>query len=177
MKLINTEFNGLFIVENYFAEDNRGSFTKVFNNDLFVKEGINFTVKEIYYSISNKNVIRGMHFQIPPFDHTKLVYVAAGSIIDVVLDIRKKSKTYGKFFSIKLDADKNSILIPTGFAHGFRSLRNHTIVVYNQTTVYSKENDSGILWNSFGFNWGVENPIISERDQTFITFSNFNSPF
>jgi len=177
MKILSTDFEGLFIIENFFAEDNRGSFTKVFNNDLFVKEGINFTPKEIYYSISHKDVIRGMHFQTPPMDHAKLVYVSTGSIIDVVLDIRKESKNYGKYFSIKLNANQKSVLIPSGFAHGFRSLEDNTIVVYNQTSCYSKEHDSGILWNSFNFDWQLENPIISSRDKSFKKFLKLISPF
>lgn len=177
MNILSTDFKDLFIIENFFVEDNRGSFTKVFNYDLFEKTGINFTPKEIYYSISHKDVIRGMHFQTPPMDHAKLVYVSDGSIIDVVLDIRKKSKTFGKHFSIQLNANENSILIPSGFAHGFRSLEDNTTVIYNQTSCYSKENDSGILWNSFNFDWQIENPIISSRDKSFNKFLKFISPF
>jgi len=177
MKLISTDFDGLFIIENFFAKDSRGSFTKVFNIDFFEKYGVHFIPKEIYYSISHKDVIRGMHFQSPPMDHSKLVYVTSGCIIDVVLDIRKESKTYCKYFSIQLNTNQNSILIPSGFAHGFRSLENNTIVVYNQTSVYSKVNDFGILWNSFGFNWEIRNPIISERDKSFYSMQKLNSPF
>lgn len=177
MKLIKTDFDGLFIIENFYTEDNRGSFTKVFNSDVFEKIGIKFSPKEIYYSISDKGVIRGMHFQTPPMDHAKLVYVVNGSIIDVVLDIRKKSRSYGNFFSIQLDAHQNSVFIPSGFAHGFRALENNTMVVYNQTSCYSKENDSGILWSSIGFEWGIKNPVVSERDKSFINFSDFMSVF
>lgn len=171
MKLIKTDFDSLFIIENFYAEDNRGSFTKVFNSDIFEKSGIKFFPKEIYYSISHKEVIRGMHFQKPPYNHAKLVYVANGSILDVVLDIRKESPTYGKSFSVQLDVNKNTIFIPSGFAHGFRSLENNTIVVYNQTSCYSKEHDNGILWNSFNFNWDLDSPIVSERDQKFLPFN------
>ena len=177
MRILDTDFEGLFLIENFLVEDSRGSFTKVFNHDLFERTGVNFSPKEIYYSVSHKDVIRGMHFQTPPTDHEKLVYVASCSIIDVVLDIRKGSKTYGKYFSIKLDEHKNSIFIPSGFAHGFKSLVDGTIVVYNQTSCYSKEHDSGILWNSFGFDWGLEEPIVSERDKSFIDFRNFVSVF
>ena len=177
MKLINTGFDGLFAIENFFQEDNRGSFTKVFSNDLYEHVGIYFSPKEIFYSISHKDVIRGMHFQIPPADHAKLVYITSGSIIDVVLDIRKTSKTFGKYFSIQLEANKNALYIPSGFAHGFKSLENDSIVVYNQTSCHSKEHDAGMLWNSFNFNWQIENPIISTRDQSFNEFLKFNSPF
>lgn len=177
MKLKNTEFDGLIIIENFHQEDNRGSFTKVFSNNVFVQNGIKFLPKEIYYSISRKDVIRGMHFQTPPVDHSKLVFVISGSIIDVVLDIRKNSKTYGKFFSLKLEENEESIFIPSGFAHGFKALEDNTVVVYNQTSCYSKEHDAGILWNSFKFDWEIENPIVSSRDQSFDEFLKFKSPF
>ncbi len=177
MKLLETGFNDLFIVENFQSFDERGGFVKVFNNDLFTQFGINFIPKEIYYSISKKDVIRGMHFQRPPFEHAKLVYVAKGKILDVVLDIRKESMTYGKVFSVDLLENKNAVYIPSGFAHGFKSLDDDTIVIYNQTSCYSKEHDCGILWNNFGFDWGIENPIVSERDKSFIDFSNFVSVF
>ncbi len=177
MKIIKTNLDGLFIIENFYQEDNRGSFIKVFNYDLCAQYGIDFIPKEIYYSISKKDVIRGMHFQIPPYDHTKLVFVVKGKVLDVVVDLRKKSSTFGKVFSIILVEKKNALYIPSGFAHGFRSLEEYTIVVYNQTSCYSKEHDMGILWNSIDFDWGVENPIISDRDSNFISFNKFNSPF
>lgn len=177
MKLLPNDFKDLFVIENFFHTDDRGSFVKIFNNELYEQYGIHFIAKEIYYSVSRKNVIRGMHFQMPPQDHAKLVYVMNGSVVDVVLDIRKKSSTYGKCFSIILEANQKSIYIPSGFTHGFKALANNTTVVYNQTSCYSQDHDSGILWNSFGFNWNVNNPIISNRDKMFIEFNKFNSPF
>lgn len=177
MKIFSTVFDGLFVIENFVQKDNRGEFIKVFNSDLFQQCGIYFSLKEIYYSISHKDVIRGMHFQKPPMEHAKLVYVANGSIIDVVLDIRKNSKSFGKHFSIQLNANQNSIFIPFGFAHGFRSLEDNTQVVYNQTSCYSFEHDRGILWNSFSFDWEISNPIISDRDKSFEHFQLFHSPF
>ena len=120
MNIIPTDFEGLFIIETINFQDNRGSFQKLFNYDLFVENGLRTDFKEFYYSISKKNVIRGMHFQLPPFEHTKLVYVSRGKIRDVVIDIRKQSDTYGKCFSIELDDQKAYCLyIPAGFAHGF----------------------------------------------------------
>lgn len=137
---------------------------------------INF--KEFYYSISKKNVIRGMHFQLPPFEHVKLVYVSKGRIKDVVVDIRKQSLTYGKYFSIELDEQSAKYLyISKRFAHGFLSLENGSIVNYAQTSCYSKECDSGILYNSIGFDWSIKNPIISDRDMTFEKLIDFKSSF
>ena len=119
-----------------------------------------------------------MHFQIPPHEHHKLVFVNQGSIVDVVLDIRKNSPTYGKHFSCVLNADNGiALYIPKGMAHGFLAQEDNTIVNYMQTSLYSKECDKGIHYNSFGFNWKTTEPIVSERDLTFETFQNFKTPF
>ena len=178
MKIIETPIKGLYILETINFQDIRGGFQKLFNFDFFKENNLDTDFKEFYYSVSQKYVIRGMHFQLPPFDHTKLVYVSRGKIKDVVLDIRKDSKTYGKYFSIELDDNKAQYMyIPKGLAHGFVSLEDGSIVNYAQTSCYSKEHDCGILYNSFGFDWGIENPIISGRDTTFEKLENFKSPF
>lgn len=178
MKIIETPIEGLLILETINFQDIRGEFQKLFNFDFFKDNNLDTGFKEFYYSVSKKNVIRGMHFQLPPFDHTKLVYVSKGRIKDVVLDIRKNSKTYGKCFSIELDNNKAQYLyIPKGLAHGFASLEDGSIVNYAQTSCFSKEHDCGILYNSFGFDWEIETPIISGRDKTFEKLEDFNSPF
>lgn len=134
--------------------------------------------KEFYYSVNKKDVVRGMHFQTPPVDHTKVVYVSRGRIKDVVVDIRKNSATYGQYFDIELDDQKGQYLyIPKGFAHGFLSLEDGSIVNYAQTTCYSKDNGCGIDSLFVGYDWGVENVIRSGRDLTFEKLSVFNSPF
>lgn len=178
MKIIETPIEGLYILETINFQDIRGGFQKLYNFDFFKENNLDTDFKEFYYSVSQKDVIRGMHFQLPPFDHTKLVYVSKGKIKDVVLDIRKDSKTYGKYFSVELDDNKAQYLyIPKGLAHGFVSLEDGSIVNYAQTSCYSKEHDCGILYSSFGFDWGIENPIISGRDRTFEKLENFKSPF
>lgn len=178
MEKILTPFEGLFILQTVNFQDNRGCFQKLFNEDFFRENGLDCDFKEFYYSVNKANVVRGMHFQTPPFDHTKVVYVSKGRIKDVVVDIRKKSKTYGKCFSIELDDQKGQYLyIPKGFAHGFVSLDDGSIVNYAQTTCYAKDNDCGIDATSIGFDWGVENPIRSGRDLTFEKLNDFNSPF
>lgn len=177
MKITELGIKGVYLVENYEFYDDRGGFVKTFSDDLFKDSGISFSPKEIYYSISHKNVIRGMHFQIPPFEHAKLIYVTTGKISDVILDIRNKSATFGKAISVDLEANKNSVYIPVGCAHGFKCFEDNSIVVYNQSSCYSKEHDTGILWNSFGFDWNVSTPIISERDKSFTTFNNLITPF
>lgn len=178
MNLIPTDFNGLFVLETACFQDNRGRFQKLFNYDFFKKNNLETDFKEFYYSISQKNVIRGMHFQFPPYEHTKLVYVSKGKIRDVVVDLRKCSNTYGKCFSVELNACEGQYLyIPKGFAHGFLSLEDDTIVNYAQTSGYSKEHDHGIAYDSIGFDWDVKEPVISGRDLAFVPLENFKSPF
>lgn len=178
MKIIETSLKGLFILETDHFQDVRGSFQKLFNFNNFKENGLETDFKEFYYSVSYKNVIRGMHFQLPPYEHIKLVYVSKGKIKDVVIDLRKQSSTYKKYYSIDLnETDARYLYIPKGFAHGFLSLEDNTIVNYAQTSCYSKEHDSGIAQDSFGFDWGIVNPIISGRDLTFERLENLKSPF
>ena len=178
MKIIETSFEGLLILETINFTDRRGSFQKLFNFDYFKENQLDIDFKEFYFSVSPKNVIRGMHFQLPPFDQTKLVYVSRGKILDIVVDLRKASNTYMQYFSIELnDSDAKYVYIPKGFAHGFLSLEDGTIVNYAQTSCYSKESDCGIAYNSFGFDWKVENPIVSDRDSTFESMKNFQMSF
>jgi dTDP-4-dehydrorhamnose 3,5-epimerase len=111
-----------------------------------------------------------MHFQVPPFDHEKLVYVTEGRVVDVVLDLRLSSSTFGHHLAFTLEAFGPSLLIPRGCAHGFMVLSENATIVYNVSTEYHQTADKGILWNSFGFNWGIDKPILSERDQAFPSF-------
>ncbi len=172
MEIENTFIDGLKLIHLKKIKDLRGSFTKVFNEDIFVENGLVTDFKESYYSVSMKNVIRGMHFQIPPHEHTKLVYVNQGSILDVILDIRKKSVTFGQYYKIEISTkDPILIYIPTGCAHGFLSLENNTMVTYLQTSCYNRLSDMGIKYNSFGMDWGNKSPIISERDLSFPNLS------
>ena len=178
MKSIKTPLQDLLIIQSDVFSDSRGSFQKIFNSQLYKDLTLDFDLKEFYYSISHKNVIRGLHFQIPPHDHTKMVFVSQGEILDVVIDLRKNSETFGKLFSTRLNSsDGNSLFIPSGFAHGFLALTDNTIVNYMQTSQYHKESDSGILYSSIDFDWGVSNPIVSERDLSFVSFDQFKTPF
>jgi dTDP-4-dehydrorhamnose 3,5-epimerase len=178
MKIERTEIEGVYIIDNFNAADDRGLFVKTFNSNSFKENNLDFKIRESYYSVSKKNVIRGMHFQLPPHDHEKLVYVPKGSILDVVVDLRKKSKTYKKFISVTLSGEnKKSIFIPKGLAHGFKSLENDTITVYNVATEYNPIADMGIKFDSFGFNWETEEPMVSERDSAFDFFNEFKTPF
>lgn len=163
-----TSFDGLYEIESKIFKDERGIFVKKFNYDLFGDYGINFDVKEYFYSKSKKNVIRGMHFQIPPFDHGKIISVTCGEILDVLVDIRKESPTYLQYYSVVLsEKNSKSICVSSGFAHGFLTLSESATVEYLTTSIYNSQADSGIRWDSFGFEWPCERPIVSERDRSF----------
>ena len=165
MTFENTKLKGVYIINNFNIVDDRGLFAKTFNKKQFQDNNLDFEIRESYYSISNKNVIRGMHFQLPPYDHEKLVYVPKGSILDVIVDLRKKSKTYKQYISIKLsEENKKSIFIPKGLAHGFKSIEDNTMTVYNVAKEYSPVEDAGIHYDSFGMDWKIELPIVSKRD-------------
>ncbi|MDD4208790.1 MAG: dTDP-4-dehydrorhamnose 3,5-epimerase family protein [Bacteroidales bacterium] len=178
MEIHPTDISGLMILKNPMFQDIRGGFQKIFTFDEFKKNKLDVDFKEFYYSVSHKDVIRGMHFQTPPCEHSKLVFVNQGSVIDVVVDLRKLSPTYGHYFSIELtDSNGVALYISKGLAHGFCAKMDNTIVNYLQTSVFSKENDAGILYDSFGFDWQVKNPILSERDLAFQSFHHFKTPF
>lgn len=178
IEITETPLSGLLLLRTDCFVDARGGFQKLFNFDFFAEKGLATSFREFYFSINRKDVIRGMHFQTPPFDHEKLVYVSSGSIIDVVVDIRRGSATYGKCFSVCLDAEKGEYLyIPKGFAHGFKSLEENTVVNYAQTSCYDREHDCGIDAMSIGYDWGTDSPVRSGRDLTFVKLKDFVTPF
>jgi len=178
MEINNTSIEGLLLIKNKLFTDGRGGFLKIFNEDFFKENHLNTDFRECYFSNSHKNVIRGMHFQTPPADHVKVVFVSKGSVKDVVVDIRTHSKTYGQYCSFDLSDSEGAFLyIPKGCAHGFLSLEDNTVVNYLQTSVYNASCDCGIRYDSFGYDWGVNNPILSDRDKSFPTLSNLNNPF
>ncbi len=178
MTIEKTPIEGLLIMQTDNFQDNRGGFQKLFNHDFFAEHGLATDFKELYYSLNHKNVVRGMHFQTPPAEHVKMVYVSHGRIMDAVVDLRKKSATYGQVFTIELGAQQGRYLyIPAGLAHGFVSREDNTIVNYAQTSCYNREHDCGIDCMSVGIDWGVDEPIRSGRDLTFPKLQDFNSPF
>jgi dTDP-4-dehydrorhamnose 3,5-epimerase/CDP-3, 6-dideoxy-D-glycero-D-glycero-4-hexulose-5-epimerase len=173
-----TPLAGLFLLSNSLFRDARGCFKKVFSKDAFAELSLNTDFAELYYSVNKKSVIRGMHFQTPPADHVKLVYVISGKIHDVCLDLRAGSKTFGKYFDCMLSGnDRNYLYVPKGMAHGFASLEDNTIVHYAQTSRYSPEHDSGIRYDSFGFAWDMPDPVVSDRDKSFPGFADFHTVF
>jgi dTDP-4-dehydrorhamnose 3,5-epimerase len=165
MDISKTNLKGVYTILYKSFKDNRGEFVKTIHEDTFKVNGLDCNFTESFYSVSKKNVIRGMHFQFNPNQHDKLVYVITGRILDVVVDLRFESETFGQYFSVELSHENaTGIFIEKGFAHGFLSLEENTVVEYHTTTSQVKNSEGGIRWNSFGFNWPVENPILSLRD-------------
>ena len=175
MQIEETSIQGVFLINNFFSQDKRGTFTKTFHAEQFAGAGLRTDFKESYYSTSIKNVIRGMHFQLPPHAHAKMVYVTHGEILDVVVDLRRGSTNFKQSASFVLKAEGKSVYIPEGCAHGFLTLSETATVVYNVTSVYAPEADQGIHWNSLDFNWPVDQPIVSDRDAGFIGLHDFGN--
>ncbi len=154
MTLISEPLPGVKVLRPFVFEDARGNFVKPFHEVQLAAHAIALTVREEFFSTSAANVLRGMHFQTPPHAHQKLVYCITGSVIDVVLDLRKNSPTFGQSVGFELSAANRHIVhIPVGFAHGFFTLKDNSCLVYKTDGIHAPANDGGILWNSFGFSW------------------------
>jgi dTDP-4-dehydrorhamnose 3,5-epimerase len=178
MKLEKTSIPGCLNIVPDVHQDDRGIFVKTVHKDIFNQRGLENFYVEQYYSVSKKGVLRGMHFQLPPYHHTKLVYCISGEVMDVVIDLRVGSPTYGNHAIFNLNSDlANIIYIPQGLAHGFFTLSNSATLVYNVSTSYDAKYDSGIHWNSAGIAWPNNKPLLSKRDKSFVALENFNSPF
>lgn len=167
-----------FLIRPRVFEDLRGRFVKPIIASELETKGLCFNFVEQYHSISKAGVIRGMHFQMPLYDHVKLVYCALGEVTDVILDLRRDSSMYGQYFSLSLsDASGQALYLASGVAHGFMATREPALMVYNVSTEYAPEHDAGVWWDSFGFEWWLEKLIVSERDRNFPTLENFLTPF
>ena len=178
MEVLNSKILGCKIIHSFVGEDLRGKFNKMFDVSKLQDLNIKFIVKESYLNTSKKDVIRGMHFQNPPHDHQKLVSCIGGKVLDVFLDIRKNSKTFGKFQSVELnESDNITVYLPKGIAHGFLALEDNSKVLYYTDSEYNRDFDTGIRWDSFGFNWGIKTPKLSNRDEKLISFIEFKSKF
>ena len=178
MKINKTFIEDLLIIEPQLFKDERGFFYESYNkNDLnsnvvFVQDNV---------SKSYRGVIRGLHFQAPPFEQTKLVRCVSGNILDVAVDLRKNSKTYGNYFSIELSSENNKqLFVPKGFAHGFQVLSETAIVNYKVDNFYNPKSDSGIIWNDkdLSIDWNLDlKPILSKKDLKLISVKDLKSPF
>lgn len=173
-----TGIEGVYLLRPAPFMDKRGCFVKVFSQKDFDGLELNFSCAEIFYSSSSKNVIRGFHFQEPPDALEKLVWVTQGEIVDVVLDLRKRSLTYGQCFVAQLSEENHaSLYIPKGVAHAFGVLSDCSTVLYASSHIFSPAHDAGVRWNSTHFQWPIVNPIISERDQNLPSLDQLVTPF
>lgn len=175
-----TVIEGPLILKPKVFYDARGYFFEPFNKQRFVEAGINQDFVQDNQSLSQKGAVRGLHFQAPPFDQGKLVRVVSGAVLDVIVDIRKDSPTYGKHVAIELTADNFiQFWVPPGFAHGFSTLEDNTVFQYKCTNYYNKDSEGGIRWNDpfLQIEWGVSEAIVSEKDSVLPMFKDFISPF
>jgi dTDP-4-dehydrorhamnose 3,5-epimerase len=180
MEVTEVGIKDLLVIKPRIFEDERGLFFESYNTSTFKKIGIDISFLQDNESTSSKGVLRGLHFQQPPHAQGKLVRVVTGSVLDLAVDIRRNSPTYGQYFSIELNGrDKTMLWIPAGFAHGFIALEDKTVFSYKCTALYHKESEQCLLWNDEQLNidWGYTDPLVSEKDQQGIRFHDFHSPF
>ena len=178
MKINKTFIEDLLIIEPQLFKDERGFFYESYNKNNL---DINIVFVQDNESKSYKGVIRGLHFQTPPFEQTKLVRCVSGNILDVAVDLRTNSKTYGKSFSIELSSENNKqLFVPKGFAHGFQVLSETAIVNYKVDNCYNPKSDSGLIWNDkdLSIDWNLDlKPILSKKDLKLISFKELKSFF
>lgn len=179
MEIKERRLKGVFEITLSPHIDSRGFFMRTFDENLFEQAGIGRKwVQENHSRSEQKGIIRGLHFQLPPFSETKLVRCIKGAILDVFVDLRKDSTTFGQWDSIELSYDnKKMILIPRGFAHGFCTMTNESEVQYKVDNYYHKETERGLLWNDkeLQIEWPTQNPILSEKDKHNMTFKDFKN--
>jgi len=167
MEVIETNLKGVLVLKPKVFNDARGYFFESYNRNLFLQAGLDLNFVQDNQSLSQKGVLRGLHFQNNPHAQGKLVRVITGAVYDVAVDIRKSSPTYGQWFGMELNEENKWMMyIPEGFAHGFATLRDNTIFSYKCTNFYNKASEDCLLWNDpqIGINWNLENPLLSEKD-------------
>lgn len=167
MEVVETKLKGVLVLKPRVFEDARGYFYESYNANLFKNAGLDLNFVQDNQSLSQKGVLRGLHFQNNPWAQGKLVRVICGSVFDVAVDIRKNSPTYGEWFGLELnEQNKWMMYIPEGFAHGFATLEDNTIFSYKCTNFYNKDSEDCLLWNDpdIGINWNITNPLLSEKD-------------
>jgi dTDP-4-dehydrorhamnose 3,5-epimerase len=174
------EIKGLIEIFPKVFGDQRGFFLETFNESRYNEVLKNVQFVQDNFSSSNKGVLRGLHFQIPPYSQGKLVQVITGSALDVAVDLRRNSETYGQHVKVLLSSEKrNQFWIPEGFAHGFLALEDNTIFSYKCTNYYNPQSEVTILWNdrNLKIDWQIDNPIISPKDKEGVLFKDFDTPF
>ena len=180
MTITETYLKGLYTLEPKVFEDQRGYFFESYNQEKFKEDGLDLSFVQDNQSKSQKGVLRGLHFQNRPFAQGKLVQVIKGAVLDVAVDIRKDSPTFGQHIAIELsEQNKMMLYISEGFAHGFLTLEDDTIFSYKCTNFYNPNYESALRWNDekLNINWNVKDPIVSEKDQKAMIFTDFKSQF
>lgn len=180
MEVTESYLKGLFVIKPKVFEDARGYFFESYNANQFKAAGLDLNFVQDNQSLSQKGVLRGLHFQNQPHAQGKLVRVITGAVLDVAVDIRKNSPTYGKWYSLELtEENKWMMYIPEGFAHGFATLRDNTIFSYKCTNFYHKAAEDCIIWNdeSLGIDWQLDQPLLSDKDLLGKKFKDFVSLF
>lgn len=174
MKFFELEFNDAFIIELEKFTDQRGFFARTFDHMQFEEKGLESTIVQTNISFTEKKgTIRGLHYQINPFEETKIVMCSKGKIFDVIIDVRKKSNTFGKWISLELNEKNSKILyIPKGFAHGFQTLEDNSQVIYQNSQIHKPEYEKGIRWDDpfFKIKWPLNEKIISDKDESWKNF-------
>ena len=180
MKVTKLPIEGVLLIEPQIFGDSRGWFFETYNEERYRSAGICETFVQDNQSFSQKNVVRGLHFQKPPFTQAKLVSVIQGAVLDVAVDLRAGSPTYGQYVSAVLTGENHhQLFVPKGFAHGFSVLEDNTVFAYKCSNLYNKESEGNIVYNDpdIHVEWGVENPILSEKDKVGPTLREFVTPF
>ena len=165
---------GLYSIKLNKLSDDRGAFVKFYNADFFSRMNAHFVPEEMYLTVSKKNTLRGMHFQLPPSHHNKAVFCTKGAALDVAVSLRKDD--YGQLDYLQLSpmpGDCQGVFLPAGLAHGFLALEDDTEMLYIQDSQYDPALDEGVLWSSIDFDWGMKDPLLSERDKLHSALKDF----
>ena len=177
-ELVSTAISGFFGLVHFRHNDSRGEFVKFYQQSVMPEQFSAVDWKEEYFSVSKRGVIRGMHFQTPPYEHVKYVVLIAGSALDVAVDLRKSSPTYGQVDAIRLSPDDcTAVFLDKGLAHGFQALEDGTTLLYKVSSEYEPENDLGVRYDSIGYDWPLAPIEVSKRDTEFPMLADFVSPF
>ena len=174
MEALSTPFEGLFLFQRKYFSDDRGYFTELFKRSAFEELGILDLIHQDNLSFSKRGVLRGLHFQAPPFAQAKLVSVLLGEVLDVVVDLRYSSKTFGKWYAVVLSEDNAmSMYVPAGFAHGFVVRSKDCLFHYKCSAEYSKDSERGLKWDdpSLKIDWDIKNPVVSDKDSALPFFN------
>lgn len=180
MQFEKTKIEGVLIIKPDVFKDERGYFMESYSERKWKAAGLEYTFVQDNESMSAKGVLRGLHFQKPPFAQDKIVRVIQGAVMDVAVDLRKGSPTYGQHVCVELtEENKWQFLLPAGMAHGFVTRQDNTVFAYKVTAPYAPETEGCILWNDpdLGIDWKCEHPLLSAKDQKGVSFKDFDSPF